>query len=432
MPKKTTMNGDFDPAALRPIHPFPARMAPELVLERLREVPGDGLVLDPMVGSGVVLRQAIELGHEAVGFDLDPLAVLMARVWTTPTTVENVDKWAGRVIGEARTTDAKAVRLDWMDDEEETRAFVEYWFGVSQRTALRRIAFVLDSFGHGEQEEDRASLDLIRLALSRIIVTKEPRASLARDTSHSRPHKVLNESDFEVFPAFEESIRFLKTRLAEHPPRPTAEVKSGDARRLDGVVNGSVDAVITSPPYLNAIDYLRGHRLALVWLGHELGQLRHIRSRSIGAERGPDGLERRASFSCICNAMGDLEELPNRYRLMIERYAEDLYRMISEIARVLRPGGIATLVVGNNWLKGRFIQNAAGVSKAAEMVGLTATRICERSLPDNKRYLPVTKRGRLGRRMRTETVCSFVRADGTSGASVEVGGGGERWVSVAS
>jgi len=43
--------------------------------------------------------------------------------------------------------------------------------------------------------------------------------------------------------------------------------------------------VLTSPPYLNAIDYLRGHRLALVWLGHELGPLKEIRANSVGAER---------------------------------------------------------------------------------------------------------------------------------------------------
>ena len=403
------MTGSFDRRTLKPIHPFPARMAPDLVLERLGEVDDGSRVLDPMAGSGLVLRHAIELGHEASGFDLDPLAVLMARVWTTPVSQENLKTWATRVVGEAQATNENNVSLDWMDAEEETRTFVEYWFGPSQRANLRRISFVLSSLGQGECEEDKTSLDLIRLALSRIIVTKEPRASLARDTSHSRPHKVLEDSDFRVFPAFEQSIQLLERRLAEHPPSSMANVESGDARRLETVGSGSIDAVITSPPYLNAIDYLRGHRLALVWLGYGLRQLRQIRSSSIGAERAPDDPKARMLFSQIWAAMGKLEELPNRYRLMIERYAEDLYRMISEIARVLRPGGTATLVVGNSCLKGTFIENAAGVTEAARMVGLTLTSVSERALPDNRRYLPVTMEGQLGRRMRTETICSFVR-----------------------
>ena len=150
--------------------------------------------------------------------------------------------------------------------------------------------------------------------------------------------------------------------------------------------------------------------MALVWLGHGLKGLRGIRSGSIGAERAPDSPNARALFSDIRDAMGNLGDLPNRYRLMIERYAEDLYRMTSEIARVLRPGGTATLVVGNSCLKGTFVQNAAGVAEAARMVGLTLTSTCKRTLPDNKRYLPVTKEGQLGRRMRTETICNFVQA----------------------
>lgn len=402
------MANSSEQLALTPIHPFPARMAPDLVLKWLGSIGDNRRVLDPMVGSGVVLRQAIELGHEAIGFDLDPLAVLMARVWTTPVTEANLNSWAIRVVNEAQATSGSEVRLDWMDGDEETRSFVEYWFAKRQRSDLRRIAFVLNKLDQGSCCEDGVSLNVIRLALSRIIVTKQPRASLARDTSHSRPHRVLNESDFAVFPAFEQSIRFLRRRLTRHAPTGEACVQRGDARRL-AVDEGTIDAVITSPPYLNAIDYLRGHRLALVWLGYGLRELRNIRSSSIGAERAPDTLTAVATFSRIQRVMGNLEKLPKRYRLMIARYAEDIHRMVSEIARVLRSGGTATLVVGNSCLRGTFIKNAAGVAEAASMVGLTPTGIFDRVLPDNRRYLPFTKKGQLGHRMRTETVCSFVR-----------------------
>ncbi len=394
---------------LKPIHPFPARMAPGVVMDRLAELREGSRVLDPMAGSGVVLRHAIEFGHQAVGFDLDPLAVLMSRVWTTPISENQLDVWADRVLREAQTTKERTTRLDWIDGDEETESFVEYWFGESQRAELRQIAYVLSRYGSGDCKEDAASLDLIRLALSRIIVTKEPCASLARDTSHSRPHKVLESSPFEVIPALDRSIRMLRKRLIGQPPSAAAGVEPGDARNLGTVGTRSVDAVITSPPYLNAIDYLRGHRLSLVWLGHGLKELRRIRSSSIGAERGPDDRNVHHLFSRMKQTMGDLAQLPSRYRLMIDRYVEDLYRMMSEVARVLRPGGTATLIVGNSCLKGTFVRNAAGVAEAAKMVGLVPTKTFERTLPDSRRYLPVTKGGQLGRRMRTETICDFCR-----------------------
>ncbi len=43
--------------------------------------------------------------------------------------------------------------------------------------------------------------------------------------------------------------------------------------------------IITSPPYLNAIDYLRGHKLSLVWMGQSIARVRNIRSTNIGTEK---------------------------------------------------------------------------------------------------------------------------------------------------
>lgn len=392
---------------MKPIHPFPARMAPELALERLSGLDSGSLVLDPMAGSGVVLRQALAAGHDAVGFDMDPLAVLMAQVWTTPVCGEIVEAWSTRLFNEVESIDPKEVSLDWVDAE--TENFIDYWFAEAQQADLRRIAFVLDRFSRGENENDAAALNLLRLALSRIIVTKEQCASLARDTSHSRPHRVSDTSEFEVIPGYERAVRFIRRCLLDEPPPSRARVNIGDARVLRTIENGSVDAILTSPPYLNAIDYLRGHRLALVWLGRSLSELRHIRSNSIGAERAPNHPGVSELFERIQAAMGNFDALPRRYGAMIERYAEDLYRMISETARVLKSGGTATFVVGNSCVRDTFVQNAAGVAEAARMVGLKLAHCWERTLPDNRRYLPISSGGALGKRMRTETICTFAR-----------------------
>ena len=66
---------------MRPIHPFPARMAPDLAKEKLACFPRGSRILDPMCGSGTTLRHAINAGHNAVGWDIDPLAVKMSRTW---------------------------------------------------------------------------------------------------------------------------------------------------------------------------------------------------------------------------------------------------------------------------------------------------------------------------------------------------------------
>ena len=72
------MKTNMKAASIPSVHPFPARMASEIAASTLQELPKGSLILDPMSGSGTVLRQSLLLGHRAIGFDLDPLAVLIS------------------------------------------------------------------------------------------------------------------------------------------------------------------------------------------------------------------------------------------------------------------------------------------------------------------------------------------------------------------
>jgi tRNA G10 N-methylase Trm11 len=210
-----------------------------------------------------------------------------------------------------------------------------------------------------------------------------------------------------VFDAYKRSLDQLRKRLQDAPPLKGALVRQGDVRRLD-LKNQSVDAVMTSPPYLNAIDYLRGHRMSLVWLGHRLTDLRDIRSASIGAERAVDPGTPQADFiETVSHAMVDKSLLTSKYASMIDRYANDLIEMTGEIKRVLKSGAQATFVVGNSCLKGAFVKNSAGVAAACKLHGLRKISQFERELPAASRYLPMPAGGALGKRMRTEAVLTF-------------------------
>lgn len=388
---------------LKPIHPFPARMAPEIALEETSALPGNSVVLDPMTGSGTAVRFASERGHRAIGFDRDPLAALMTKVWTTPMCTTWLRKEAVRIAEQALRLDPATVRLPWIDNDQETADFVEYWFAVQQRSDLRRLSSVLLNA--------RGTVgDAMWIALSRIIITKRRGASLAWDVSHSRPHKKEEENDFSVISEFIRSVDFLAKRLDEQPPPGNVRVGVADARKLSSVADSSVDAVLTSPPYLNAIDYLRGHKFTLVWLGYRICELRRIRSNSIGSEKNPGSDSNGVLADTLCASVPLVSQLPRRELGIFRRYVLDLFAMMSEISRVLKPGGKAVLVVGNSCLKGVFVENALVARVAAVRLGLSPTACYERDLPANRRYLPpptTTEASGLKKRMRTESVLSF-------------------------
>jgi hypothetical protein len=377
-------------------------MAPELALSSLAELPKGKLVLDPMAGSGTVLNQAVRLGHRAIGFDMDPLAVLMSRVWTSKVEREIFEAELDRVLEMSLKVDLRRQRLPWHDAE--TKAFIQYWFAAEQRLALTRLAIAIYERSHAASKSVMLAVDALRIALSRIVITKEQCASLARDTSHSRPHRVSLESTYDVMAGFVRSARQVLQRVSEQPMRARSSVSLGDARRTR-LRNGSVDLLMTSPPYLNAIDYMRGHRMSLVWLGYSLQSLREIRAETVGAERRKDCVD--AAALDVAAAMCDIKSLPSRRQAMVFRYAQDLLLMLREAKRVLKVSGTATYVVGNSCLKGVFINNAKGVARAGELAGMGVDEWRERDLPASNRYLPVTEGGALSKRMRTEVVIRF-------------------------
>ena len=399
---KTTKTANL---RLANIHPFPARMASELALIKTEELEPGATVLDPMAGSGTVLQAASRYGHRCIGLDVDPLAVLMTKVATSGLNEKRFDWLLDRLFDQAHSVDLRSARLPWLDQETET--FIEYWFAKEQRRALGRLAYIL----HANRlfSDNSAEANAVRLTLSKLIITKDRGASLARDVSHSRPHRVADENDFDVFTEFRKSAVRLKNRICEAELGKQAVVRRGDARTLPWIRDASIDMIMTSPPYLNAIDYMRGHRLSLVWLGYGLSHLRGIRSNSIGAERGPDANSLIEEAKKVRNALGKIKKLPSGDQGMVDRYSLDLVLMAKQASRVLKNSGQAVFVVGNSRLRDVFVSNARGLETAAEIAGLKLVEESERRLPAGSRYLPIPadKKSALGRRMRTETVLTF-------------------------
>lgn len=383
--------------SLRPIHPFPARMAPEIVAGALEGMPPSAIVLDPMCGSGTVVRTAMEGGLHVAGRDLDPLAVLMTEAWTTALDVVRLQRDAQELVGRARALDPRRIASG---SDRASRDFVSYWFAKPQAESLARLSTVL----RGWSEPNRRALSV---ALSRIIVSKEMQASLARDTSHSRPHRVARWNDFDVYQGFLRAVGVVASRIHAERLIGRADVRQEDARDLESVEDRSINAVVTSPPYLNAIDYLRGHRLALVWLGYTVGQVRDLRSRSIGAERMADH-EAPVDVERFVSEAGGAR-LDGRCWGWILRYAVDMGAVLAEIRRVLTADGRAVLIVGNSFLRGARVDNAGIVESLAVELGFSRVRREVRQIPARRRYLPPpsSRGGPLDTRMREEVVLHF-------------------------
>jgi tRNA G10 N-methylase Trm11 len=394
---------------LRPIHPFPARMAPELAWEEIPECKGPLRILDPMAGSGTTLVTARLRGHQATGFDRDPLAVLIASAWIGNINAEQVTKKAIEVLDRAKE---RALHLtptlafpDGADDE--TRTFIKFWFDVENRKQLSALAISIAGV------RDAQLRGILWCAFSRLIITKKAGVSLAMDVSHSRPHRKFLKAPRGAFASFLNAVQHITKHAAfniatdTHPP---ASMQNADARHMP-LKDGSMDLIVTSPPYLNAIDYIRGHKLSLVWMGHSIASLRALRSTNVGTEAGALESTSENLTEKVMEKMCSGVPLEGRQKGMLRQYVFDMRALLQECHRVLVSGGKSVFVVGDCTLRQTFVANSAAVELLGIEVGFQVEAIRRRPLPENRRYLPppeIKSAGKsLQKRMREEVILTL-------------------------
>jgi DNA modification methylase len=386
-------------------------MAPGIALEALGESKKPLRVLDPMAGSGTVLAVARANGHRAFGVDLDPLAVLLADVWTRTVNPEVVTEKATEVLVRAKATFRSLTSGSAYPtgSDEETRKFVRYWFDDYARCQLAALS------GAISRVQDEVTRNVLWCGFSRLIITKSAGASLAMDLSHSRPHKQFTTAPVKPFNRFIAAVQTVVSNCPQSgtaPVGPAAVVKLGDARRLD-IAKASIDLVLTSPPYLNAIDYMRCSKFSLVWMGYNVDSIRQIRGDSVGAEASSEEALAAPWVKSLIKQLGLTPRLSDRNNALLARYVWDMGGALAEVSRVLKTGGRAVYVVGDSTVRGTFIRNSAIVAAVAQEQGLTLQSRYSRVLPANRRYMPPPKRGAASAsiegRMRREVVLAFTK-----------------------
>ncbi|MDH5696785.1 MAG: site-specific DNA-methyltransferase, partial [Dehalococcoidia bacterium] len=134
------------------IHSYPAMMAPPIARRLIGELTNHGdTVLDPFCGSGTVLAEAILLGRRAIGYDINPLALLIAKVKTTPISPEKLLRAL-----ESIERIASAIIPEYVDVP--TFPNIDYWFKSGVVVDLARLKHAIE---HVKGEEVKRFFNLV-------------------------------------------------------------------------------------------------------------------------------------------------------------------------------------------------------------------------------------------------------------------------------
>ncbi len=365
-------------------------------------------MLDPLAGSGVTLVEGLLSARNVIGVDIDPLAVRLCLAKTIMYSPAQVETAGYRVLESAqRLTQQDALSTFRRSIDARTLQFIDYWFQPQTQRELAALAQAI------RNEQDSRLKTLLEVIFSSIIVTKSGGVSTALDLAHSRPHRVDGKTPGSALQRFGAALRRAIAAVGSGRSAPGVEatVLMGDCRWLP-LEDDSIDLIVTSPPYANALDYMRAHKFSLCWLGYPAKALATHRSQYIGAERWTDA-EGAPTPADVAATVGLVAQKDPQRGRVLQRYFRDMGLAIREMCRVLRSGRAAAIVIGPSTVRGIAVPTHQHLAAIGEQAGFEVVGTARRNLNRDRRMMPASAQGNgrsaIERRMHEEYVVGLVK-----------------------
>lgn len=349
------------------IHKYPAKFFPELprwLINRYSK-PND-LILDPFAGSATTNVEAMLLNRNSVAIDVDPFARYLAKVKTTPIDKFELNETIDRILKQLVAYNPKMV------DSEDIPEFPyrENWFA---KEILLELAFIKKIILNSTDDKDIKDLCLI--SMSSII-----RAVSNADDNCTRT-VVRKKLKKDIYPSlaltkFAENLIVNSYRVIDFTNRlktkPIVEIPDGNDARFLTYPDNYFDLAITSPPYVNAVDYPRTHQLEMYWLGLANGSLSKLKEAHIGTEVVKASEYKHLHKTGEESADKKIEaiyKIDPRRAYIAYKYLYDMTLNLKEVYRALKPGGRYIIVVGNNRIKGELFENWKYLMNISKNIG---------------------------------------------------------------
>ena len=358
-------------------------------------------VLDPFAGVGTTPLTASGQGKQATGIEIMPVGIL-----------------AGQAISEASNgLSAPAFDRECRDmlhcirsgsDADNACAFphVPITMGAFSEETEHEIAIARGFLAKVENATHRLLLNFACMSvLEETSYTRKDGQYLRWDRRSSRTLRSGVHKG--PIPSFGDALAGRFADMIEDAPQLKVDYGQGRPRLIEGsclellkdIPSSSFDMVITSPPYANRYDYTRTYALELAWLDHDRDAFSRLRQQllsatvenrqktewmdalygsdrttldhALGIHAGQGALQEVLAILNECK-----DELSNRNVIrLIDQYLLEMAVVISELGRVVRPGGVVVMVNDNVQYHGEELPVDLILSDFAEQSGFECKNI---------------------------------------------------------
>jgi DNA modification methylase len=345
------------------------------IFDKYKDEYDNPAVLDPFAGCGTVLVQAKLNGYKSIGTELNPLLQFIAH---TKLNCWDIQPGYLLKVFNSMPKDSISPAPSFLKSASQFRAPV--------LRNLERIIGGIEALDAATEKQQKVK-NLLRLAFSAILVDcsnlkRSPCLGYVRN-------KIVDDSA--PFVLFNQKVREIADDLAliqsQYKEFIDTESKVILANAMNLKHRSKFDLVITSPPYMNGLDYVMNYKIEMGWLGfvHSQKDLKKIKDDMVVCDNVSKGLIKRFSQTdsgYTCDWLEDIKEKIESgitargfYRRddmpgIVQKYFDDLFRVMKNVVYSLRPRGRFILVVGDSLIADVYVPTDLLLAKIGADLGL--------------------------------------------------------------
>lgn len=351
------------------IHPYPAMLHPLLVGFLIdKYARKEDVIFDPFCGSGVTCLQAVIKGHKSIGFDINPMALLIAKAKTKSYNSNLLNQEFDRLMSSIR-------KIDKVDIPSIKN--IDYWYSDGVISDLGKIRYSLKNGLYMYKDFFVATFAFICR-----------NQSLTRNGEFKRyriEERKIKEAKNEVISRFfSHTKEMIEVFVEQDTPKNKSQIllaNSEEKMRKDMYYN----LVITSPPYGDSrttVAYGQYTSFGSEWTEginpYAQCQMYNVDKEGLGKSRPLN--EELKDQQLLTSILDEIGALDSRRAKDVLHFFNGYYNAIRNVSRKLRDKGRVCFVVGNRRVKGHQIPMDQITASFFESMGMEFRGIFTRKI----------------------------------------------------
>jgi DNA modification methylase len=347
------------------------------ILDKYKSTYKNPYILDPFAGCGTVPVQAKLNGIHSFGVEINPLMQYITSV--------KLDSW---------NTDPEELLLKYRQmDFNKTADYPSFLKTEKQFEPhiLEGLCHIKGAIEHlHKKTKDKCIIDLFKVAFCSILIDS---SNLKRSPCLGYAMKTLDKNTPYIL--FDQKVNQIAEDLAvvqklyKKNIKTKASVNLANSMEFD--YTDAYDLVITSPPYMNGMDYIINYKIEMAWLGFADNQktLKKLKNEMVVCDNVSRNLiseyrfeysnswidDIKASISKRIDERGSYRrtDMPN----IVHKYFDDMYRVFKKVVPAMKKNARFILVIGDSLIADTYIPTDLFTAKLGIDLGLRIESIAK-------------------------------------------------------